>query len=1106
MAKLPWKSWHEVVQLREDLRSGELPMHMFAADLYEVMMQSGRRPSYEDPKQFFGITFPTYNLRRLVRDVMLRVAGKNDKAVRQLTLTYGGGKTHTLITLRHLAFDPQSLPDLPAVAEFREATGQVLPKACIVALCFDKIDVETGQDVRGPDGSVRRLKHPWSILAYQIAGEDGLRLLHAEKLAEERETAPAENLLTELLEIPVKAGLGVLILLDEVLVYVREKTGMDRKWRDRLINFFQYLTQAATKVDRCCIVASLLASDPKRRDVLGRPLEGDLFDIFQRQKEAPVEPVVKEDVAELLRRRFFTPKSLKDRESFRPRVQAALKGICTLDEPTAKEGSAAEEKYLKSYPFHPDLTEVFYTKWTQMEHFQKARGVLRTFALALRDAENWDTSPLVGPGAFLNAPKLEGLSDALRELVGVADTEQHEGRKPAWTGIIEGELDRARQIQNNFVSLRSREVEQAVATVFLHSQPIGMSARTRDLMVLLGAARPDRIELEKGLIQWAQVSLWLDDRYTAVDEGQLPGTWRLGNRPNLNQMHAVAMGRIDESIVRARLIDEIAKTKSLAAGASGAGAKVHTLPARPRDVEDDGFFHFAILGLNGVSDSGKPGAEARRFVDETTGSDKPRVYRNAILLLAPSSDGLETAVARVHDYLAWEQVSADLKEQEKEGEVDPVRMQTLRINIDKSKGRIPESIKQAYCTVVTVSAKNEVDAFKINVAGDSHFSIIKNDSRSRIRESAITAEALLPDGPYDLWREGETSRRVRDLSGAFSQLPHLPKMLKAQAILDTLADGCEQGSFVLKLTRPDGSYRTWWRSRPDEAAMKDPALELVLPEAAELNQIPQEVTSKGKLPELWKSEALTVQALYDYFRGGNVIQVQRDGYMEPAPIPKANQGVIDAAIKSAVESGDLWLLNIPASILAEPIPIGVLTGKAELRETPEPISAVEIMPENLPDAWADNQATALSIMTALSQKRELPLPWKTAEDVIANAIRARFIRLDELSGEWPCDFPRAGSVKLRVMSKIDGGLGPDGPRGPRRETKVRVAETELEISEIQDLADLAPELSKVKAKTAVPLKFRLQVEFGDGKEPPPDDAVEEINKILAEMKEDFQLR
>ena len=131
-------------------------------------------------------------------------------------------------------------------------------------------------------------------------------------------------------------------------------------------------------MDRCRGVAP--ASDPVKGDSFGRQLQGELYDIFQRQREEAVEPVVKEDVAELLRRRFFTPESLKDRDAFRPHVQAALKGIFDIDEQTKKQGADAEERYLRSYPFHPDLTEVFYTKWTQMNRFQKARGVLRTLA------------------------------------------------------------------------------------------------------------------------------------------------------------------------------------------------------------------------------------------------------------------------------------------------------------------------------------------------------------------------------------------------------------------------------------------------------------------------------------------------------------------------------------------------------------------------------------------------------------------------------------------------------------------------------------------------------------------------------------------------------
>lgn len=1107
MAKNPWKSWHEVVTLRDDLKSGELPLHMFAADLYEVMMQSGKRPVYEDPNNFFALTFPTYNLRQLVRDVALRVAGKNDKAVRQLELTYGGGKTHTLITLRHLVTDPANLPNLPAVDEFRQAIGQEPPKARVVGMCFDKLDAETGMDVCSPSGELRRLRQPWSVLAYQIAGDDGLKLMHADGKAEERKSPPAENVLIDLLEIPVKEGLGVLILIDEVLMFVRTMVDLDRGWKDRMVNFFQYLTQAATKVDRCCIVASLLASDPTKSDTFGRQLQSQLYDIFQRQREEAVEPVVKEDVAEVLRRRFFTPDSIKDRDKFRPHVQAALKGICDLDEQTRKQGADAEERFLRSFPFHPDLTEVFYSKWTQLDGFQRTRGVLRTFALALREAMHWDTSPLVGPAVFLPQQGKEGLCEAMRELVTVADTEEHEGKRQAWTGILEGELGRARDIQRDSVGLRCREVEQAIIATFLHSQPIGQNARTRDLTVLIAPTRPDKIELEKGMRRWAQVSFWLDDQYTAVGEDELPGTWRLGNRPNLTQMHAVAAGRVSDDVVRTRLLDEISKVKALSAGANAVGVRVHSLPARPRDVEDDGLFHYAILGPSCASDSGKPSAEAKRYLDETTSPDKPRVYRNSLILLTPSRDGLQVALASVRDYLAWEQVAAELKEQQKDGNVDVARMQTLTINIDKSKGRVPDTIRQAYCIVVTVSEKDEAQAFKINIVEDSQFTIIKNDPRSRVQDSSISAEALLPGGPYDLWREGETSRRVKDLSGAFAQLPHLPKMLKAQAIIDTLVEGCESGAFVLRLTRPDGSARTWWYSRPDEMATDDPALELVLADAAALEEIAVPLLEPDHLPELWKGDSITVQDVFDYFDGARVVQIERDGYMEAQTIPKASHEVVEASVAKAVESGRLWLTNGPASLLAEPIPAGVLTAQARLHRPPELIAAAEILPENLPQAWTNDEATGLSIATALSQRFGQTLPWKTVSDVITASLNARFTQLDPLSGAWPCEFPAAQTVKLKVAAGAGagGGAGSGGGFGGGAGSNVFAAQGELTPSEIQDLGDIIPQLLEIKNKANIPLTIRLLLEFGDGETPLDEETIQALNQLLGNVNKDLKL-
>jgi hypothetical protein len=1109
MSKTPWKPWHQVVKLRDDLKTGQLAMHMFAADLYEVAMQSGKRPVYEQPEQFFALTYPTYNLRKLAKDVVLRLAGENDKAVRQLELTYGGGKTHTLITLFHLANDPAKLPDLVAVREFKEMIEHKLPRARVVAMCFDKMDVEKGIEVRAPDGKTRWLKYPWSWLAYQADGDRGLKVLSASGKSEERTSPPAEPLLVEVLSAPAKDKLGTLILIDEVLMYARQMVALDGAWHDRLVDFFQYLTQAAAKVDRCCVVASLLASDPEKSDKIGRKIQSSLYDIFQREREETVEPVQKEDVAEILRRRFFTPESILDKDAFKPHVVAALKGIITLDEQTAKSGVTAEQRFLSSYPFHPDLTDVFYAKWTGLDRFQKTRGILRTFAMALREAEKWDESPLVGSNVFLSAPGKAGLSEAGRELVTVAETEEYEGKKPNWAPILESELDRAAQIETDSVGLKYREIEQAVFSTFLHSQPIGKSAELRNLFLLVSPTRPDRIELGKGLMRWAQTSHWLDDRYTTAEGTELPKTWRLGNRPNLTQMHAEAASNIPVELIEATLLDEIQKVKQLTKEASALGVRVHNLPAHPSDVEDDGDFHYAVLGPQAACESGKPSSFAVRYLDETTGANKPRVFRNAVVLACPSKDGMEIARRRIREHLAWLDVQDKLgkKEDGKEVKIDPVRATSLMMNVDQAKKRVPESILQAYCIIVTVSESNVAQAFKLTLSDDPLFITIKEDERSRIRDTAITAETLVPGGPYDLWKEGEDCRRIKDLVGAFAQMPHLPKMLNVRAIHETLVRGCEEGAFVLRLPRPNRTFRTWWRARPDDVSLKDPAMEVVLPEKAELSDIASEMLVKDKLPGLWESEKILVKDAYQYFSGQTTVQVDRGGYQEPLMVPKAPTDVIDAATSDAVGKGLIWLLSGPSSILQETVPAGIITGDAELHVPPMAILATQILPQGLPEAWKDNKTTALSIATVLSQKAKLTLPWVTVREAIGGAIQARFIDLDEGSGTWPCDFSGAKAVKL-VMAKAGAGgaSGAVGGGGVHETPGVYIAQADMEPGQVQDLADAVPKLLEIAAASDVPLRFHIRVELGSEKKPADKTTVGKISAELKKIGKQMELR
>ena len=1099
------KPWHEVVELREDLKSGDLSLAIFAADLYDVVMQRGQRPVYEDPKEFFAFSYPTLSLRELVRDVSRRLAGQGDRAYRKLSVNYGGGKTHSLITLWHLVQDPDGLPDLPTVDEFARHSGLKPPKARVAALCFDKIDLEKGIEAKAPDGTTRMLRHPWSVLAFQLAGADGLRLIHAKGLDAERETPPSEPILVELLSLPQKEGLATLVLLDEVLLYLRGLKASNSSGSTLLVNFFQYLTQAVVKVDRCAMVASLLASD-KITDDDFRGDFGEIHEVFGRMMEEEVSPVSKEDVAEVLRRRFFTPESIRDRDSFRPHVASAVGNIAEMDEQTRRERQLSEDRFLDSYPFHPDLTDLFYTRWTQMDGFQRTRGILRTYAIALRDARQWDIAPLVGPNVFLNQDGKNELSEAARELASFATTNAT-GANQRWQPILEGELEKARAIQSQEAGLRYRELEQAVMSVFLSSQPIGQKAQTRDLNVLVGASKPDRIEFERGLLRWTESSWFLDEDEVGSaptnpdGSRQLPAVWRLGNKPNLKQMHDEACeNRVQVAQVDTTLLQRISQLRSLTQEGSATGARVHTLPDRPSDIPDDGEFHYAVLKPSAASESGKPSPEAKRFIDETTGPDRPRVNRNAIVLAVPSRDGLEIAKNRIREYLGWREVEAILK---REYEANPesqsdesvsFRQQMLDKYVASADKEIPFAIRQAFSIVVTANESNDTQAFKIAVGNEPLFNTIKNDGRARIQETSIRPDSMLVGGPYGLWQEGETFRPVSHLVGAFAQNAKLPKMLNQKAIRDTVARGVREGTWVGRLRRPDDSAKTFWRSEIGEEILRDPALEVWLPEAVSLNDLDPELLKPHELPGLWNADEISVQDMINYFSTGHQETVQREGYEDVVLIPQCEEKLVQEAIERAVENRVLWLINGQASIFGETIPPGILGSNAQLQAPPVAIVPQQLVAAAIPDAWQNGQANISVVSGALSGQFGKPLPWLILREAVDAGLQGRWFELSPASGPWPCDFPGARNVVIKIPGKEP--LPPPPPADG-----VLTTEATLEAYGIQDLAEQIGAI--VKAAAGNNLKIKVRIELG-GETAPPADVVTEVNALLAQISDDLR--
>jgi hypothetical protein len=158
--------------------------------------------------------------------------------------------------------------------------------------------------------------------------------------------------------------------------------------------------------------------------------------------------------------------------------------------------------------------------------------------------------------------------------------------------------------------------------------------------------------------------------------------------------------------------------------------------------------------------------------------------------------------------------------------------------------------------------------------------------------------------------------------------------------------------------------------------------------------------------------------------------------------------------------------------------------------------------QNLPEAWSEGTTTALAVSMALSDKIGATLPWATVREALDGAIRARLIERTADSGPWPCDYTGAQAVELQVPYEPV----PEPPRRsvtPQPTPGVLVAEADLRLNEIQDLADSIANIGQ--AAVGFDLKLHLRLELR-GASRPSNDVVTKINLLLQEVSEKLKLQ
>ena len=784
--------WYKVATPRKEVREGRsFNPDEFAIALEQVV--AGTAPEdYRDPAQFFARTCFTRALREHAGMVLRRLSGRTDNTSPVLTLItqFGGGKTHTLTTLYHLAKNGDAVAGYNGVAELmREAGVGSVPKAKVAVFVGNAWDPQPGRET------------PWIDIARQLAGDQGVETLGAAA----KTTPPGTDSIARVFQA---AGAPVLLLFDEVLNYLNRHRGSAESFHA----FIQNLTVATTGTTHGAAVISLprsqvemTASDQEWQDRISKVVRRVAKDLIANDET---------EISEVVRRRLFQDLGS---EKIRKNVAKAYGDWCferraqLPPEWTAVDSAATETKareflqrrFEACYPFHPATLSVFQRKWQALPQYQQTRGTLAMLAqwisIAAQDGYRKARSePLITLGsAPLDEP---GFRSVVLGQIGesrliaaidcdIAGEQAHSNALDADTQTWKGPL---------------RDIHRRVGTAILFESSGGQTdkvAHLPELRFALGEPELDTTSIDNAAFALEARSYFI--RKTGADG------LRIGYQPTMKKVVSDRRASLDEETevkpALRKLVEEEFRR--------GASISVVVFPGDGAEIPDTPRLTLVVADPE-VEWSGG-GSLRSQLADWTRQRGKsPRLYPGALVwcLKKPGRDLRD----KVELGLAWRRVAREVAEGTLGVEFDKSDRAELQSKVKDAEDAAKDEVWGDYRFAIVADGQ-ETDGLKVIDLGAGH-SLSGQTLCGRVI-AALKSEALLNESvgagyiernwPPALKESGAwplASLRQSFLNGSLTRLVDPDAILRSKIV-----ELVSRGDFGMASGRkPDGSYERMW--------------------------------------------------------------------------------------------------------------------------------------------------------------------------------------------------------------------------------------------------------------------------------------------------------
>ena len=815
--------WYKVTTLRKEVREGR----SFSPDEFAIALEqvvAGTAPEdYSDPVQFFSRTCFTRALMEHIGMVLRRLSGRTENTAPVLTLItqFGGGKTHTLTALYHLANAGADASSFPGVSDLlNEASIANAPSARVGVFVGNAWDPSEGRET------------PWIDLARQLAGDKGVAALGDAA----QNTPPGTEALAKVF---AAADAPVLLLFDEVLNFVNRHRGMAESFHA----FLQNLTVAVTGTTQAAAVISLPRSQVEMTD-WDQEWQERITKVVRRVARDLIANDESE-ISEVVRRRLF--ENLGS-ERIRKRIARTYADWCFersnrlpaewLAVDTATTETRAKEflrgRFEACYPFHPATLSVFQRKWSALAQFQQTRGALAMLAqwiswAAREQFTKARTEPLITLGsAPLDVPEFRAvvlgqLGESRLDVAIDAD--------------LAGTMSHARTLDADATGAL-RYIHRRVGTAILFESSGGQVdkvAHLPELRFAIGEPDVDTTTIDNAATALEGAGFFI--RKIGTDG------YRIHHQATLKKVVSDRRASLDEETeikpaIRKLIEDEFKK---------GATLSINFFPTDSTAVQDSQRLTLIVMDPETEwTDSNQMTERIGQWTRER--GNAPRLYPGSLVWCA-RRPGRELR-DKVELWLAWQRVAHEVAEGILGVEYDQADRVAVQTQVKDALEAARDEVWASY-RFVAIADTQEKHGLKIIDLGAGHASasetfcgriigIMKSEALLNENVGAGYIDRNWPPAFKDTGAWPLTSLRQSFLDGSLTRLIDPDTILQRQII-----EFVERGDFGLASgAREDGSFERMWfaeQINTEEVAFEADVFLLTRSKAEELKTTPEDL-------------------------------------------------------------------------------------------------------------------------------------------------------------------------------------------------------------------------------------------------------------------------